>query len=114
ELQDSQDVGVSGQEEGRVAVEDLLVGLERAQELVELPVPAEGLPIDPHGLGVALGPGPLGFPVGLGRDAGLLALGLAHDLLRLPLAPGTQAPRALASLGLDWGEVVRTVLLRQI
>src|SRR5256886_7763308 len=81
-----EDLGVGREENRRAAIEDLLVGLEGAAELVELRVLAERLGVNAHRLRVTRALGSLGLSVGLGADPRLLPPRLCHPPLVFALA----------------------------
>src|SRR5690606_3746905 len=87
------------EDDGRVAVEGLAVGLQAAVEGVERRIPAVGLGIDPRGFRVAFAAQLLRVAFGIGQDHLLLAVGLGADLLRQLLALGAQLRGDLLALG---------------
>src|SRR5205085_3239579 len=88
EVQHPQNVSVCGKEEGRLVVEELVVGPQGPQELVESWILPEGCSIGARSLGVGLGLDALGLSGSLRVDADFLVVSLGDDPLGLQLARG--------------------------
>src|SRR5258707_5444682 len=78
--QELQQVRIGGEDDRRLVVQNLLVRLERAQELVELRILAVRLAVDARGFGVALAFQLLGVAIRLGEQLLALTVGFRAHL----------------------------------
>jgi hypothetical protein len=109
-----EDLGVRRQEQGGLVVQELLVSLQGALELVERRVSLERVGVDAHRLGFACRLGARRLGISLGGDPGLLPVGLGDHALGVALAFGAELLGDLAALGLHALEHALLVRLRQV
>jgi hypothetical protein len=109
-----QQLGIRAENGGRVVGKDLLVGLERAQELVELGIARVGLAVNPRRFGVAFALDLLRLAVGGREDLLALAVGVRADAQRLLLALGPVLAGDALALGPHAGVDALLVLFGQV
>jgi len=114
EVEHPQSVGVCGEEDSRLVIQQLVVGSQGPEELVESRILLEGCSVGPRSLGIGLGLDALGLSGSVGIDPALLVVGLGDDPLRLHLARRAVLLGYLGPLGLHAFEDVLPVQLRRV
>src|SRR5207248_7093180 len=84
-VQHPQNVGICGKEDSRLVIQQLVVGAQGPEELVESRILPEGCSIGARSLGIGLSLDALGLSGSVRVDADLLVVGFGNDPLRLHL-----------------------------